>query len=293
MQLISALFFWLLVFVIRLIPFRLLYVLSDFMAFVLHRVFAYRKEVVTENLKACFPEKDASEINQLIRLSYRNLSDILIEGIKGFSMNPQKDQKRYQLLNPELLEKYQQQHKDIMMVTGHYSNWEWGSLFLPTQMHYDNLLVLYKPLKNKYLDHYLRKHRERFHMAIRSMYHTPKAFAEFRNRQTIFTLVADQSPSNVSSSYWINFLGRQTAFLHGIEHYTRLYDLPLVYLDIQRKKRGFYELELSLLTEEPLTLSDGELTTLYARQLEKVIRQKPEDWLWSHKRWKHQPPSSL
>jgi len=292
MQLISVLFFRLLVFLTGLLPFRLLYVLSDFTTFLLHRVIGYRKKVVKHNLGISFPEKEAKEINRLVKLSYRNLSDILLESLKGFSMHPEKDMKRFKLLNPQFLDQYKEQHKNLLMVTAHYNNWEWGSLFLPNQMSFDHVLVLYKPLKNRCLDRYLRKHREHFGLVIRSIYETAESFAELMDKQSVFTLVADQSPSNISRAYWVDFLGRPTAFLHGVEHYARLYDLPVIYIDIQRKKRGFYELTLSSLTDEPLKLKDGEITSLYARKMEEIIRQKPQDWLWSHKRWKHQPPSA-
>ncbi len=291
MQLISALFFWLLVFLIRLLPFRLLYVFSDFLSVFLYRIIGYRKEVVKQNLRNSFPEKNSREIDLLVKLSYRNLSDILLEGLKGFTMSPEKDEDRFKLQNPQFLEPYKKRHQNLLMVTAHYGNWEWGSLFLPNQMNFDHLLVLYKPLKNKYLDNHLRKHREHFGLVIRSIYKTAEAFSELMSKETIFTLVADQSPSNLQRAYWTYFLGQPTAFLHGVEHYARLYNLPVIYLDIQRKKRGFYELTLSSLVEEPLKFKEGEITSLYAEKMEEIIRRKPQDWLWSHKRWKHKPPS--
>ena len=178
------------------------------------------------------------------------------------------------------------------MVASHYANWEWGSYFLTRLMPFENIIVLYKPLKNKYLDRYMLRKRESKGLFIRSILETSKVFDEFKNRPTIFTLVADQSPSNPTRSFWVDFMGQKTAFLHGVEHYARKYELPVVYLDIQRVKRGYYNLKLSLLTDEPNRLSEGEVTARYAAKLEEIIRNKPEDWLWSHKRWKHQWPVS-
>jgi KDO2-lipid IV(A) lauroyltransferase len=292
MQFVSALFFRLMVFLFWLLPFRLIYILSDGFAFLLHHVFRYRFGVVRSNLRRAFPEKDDSEINRLVRLSYRNVADIFVESIKGFTLHPEKQVKRYKLINPEFLKPYAEKQQSVMMTAGHYGNWEWGSYFLTLQIPVFNILVLYKPLKNKMIDAYMRKRRESTGLAIRSILETSKVFEEFKTQPTIFTLIADQSPSNLTRSYWVEFMDQPTAFLHGVESYAKKYGLPVVFLDIQRVARGYYELELSLISDNPNALAEGEITALYAHKMEEVIRKKPEDWLWSHKRWKHQPPEN-
>ncbi len=288
MQFISAIFFWIFVFLTKFLPFRLLYVLSDGVAFLLYRVIGYRKKVVFQNLQMVFPEKDKHEIKRIVRLSYRNLSDIFLESLKGFTLQPEKQIKRYKIINPEFLKAYADKQQSVIMTAGHYGNWEWGSYFLTLQVPFFNILVLYKPLKNKMIDAYMRKRRESTGLAIRSILETSKVFEEFKTQPTIFTLVADQSPSNPARSHWVDFLGRPTAFLHGVESYAKQYNLPVIFLDIQRVRRGYYELELSPLTNDSQSLDEGGITALYARKMEDVIRKKPEDWLWSHKRWKHQ-----
>ncbi len=293
MQFISAIFFWVFVFLTKFLPFRLLYVLSDGVAFLLYRVIGYRKKVVFQNLQMVFPEKDKHEIKRIVRLSYRNLADIFLESVKGFTLQPEKQIKRYKIINPEFLKTYADKQQSVIMAAGHYANWEWGSYFLTLQIPFFNILVLYKPLKNKMIDAYMRKRRESTGLAIRSILETSKVFEEFKTLPTIFTLVADQSPSNPARSHWVDFLGRPTAFLHGVESYAKQYNLPVVFLDIQRVRRGYYELELSLLTNDSQSLDEGEITARYARKMEDVIRKKPEDWLWSHKRWKHQFKQSV
>lgn len=292
MQYLSALFFQLAVFLLRLMPFRLMYLLADGLAFLLHHVVGYRRNVVVSNLRMAFPEKNETEIRRLARLSYRNLADIFLESVKGFSLSPEKQVHRYKILNPEFLQTYANQQQSVIVAAGHYANWEWGSYFLPLQISYFNILVLYKPLKNKIIDAYMRKKRESTGFITQSIMDTAKVFEDFKLKPTLFTLVADQSPSNPNRSYWVNFLGRPTAFLHGIEMYARKYNLPVIFLDVQRVKRGYYELEFSPIVEHPQSLAEGEITARYARKLEEVIRKKPEDWLWSHKRWKHQPNPS-
>jgi len=292
MQFISAIFFWVFVFFTKFLPFRLLYVFSDGVAFLLYRVIGYRKKVVFQNLQMVFPEKDKHEIKRIARLSYRNLADIFLESVKGFTLQPEKQVKRYKIINPEFLKAYADKRQSVIMTAGHYANWEWGSYFLTLQIPFFNILVLYKPLKNKMIDAYMRKRRESTGLAIRSILETSKVFEEFKTLPTIFTLVADQSPSNPTRSHWVDFLGRPTAFLHGVESYAKQYNLPVIFIDIQRVRRGYYELELSPLTNHPQLLAEGDITTLYAQKMEAVIRKKPEDWLWSHKRWKHQPPEN-
>ena len=289
MQFISALFFRVMVFILRLLPFRLIYLFSDGFAFLLHHIIGYRRSVMISNLHMAFPEKDKHEINRLVRLSYRNLSDIIVESVKAFSFTPSKQVKRYKVINPEFLKTYADKQQSVIMAAGHYGNWEWGSYFLTLQISFFNILALYKPLKNKFIDAYMRKKRESTGYLMRS--NTDKrVFEACKTTPTIFTLIADQSPSNPARSYWIKFLGRPTAFLRGLEVYARKYNLPVVFIDIQRVRRGYYELELSHIANDPNSLAKGEITARYARKMEEVIRKKPEDWLWSHKRWKHQSP---
>ncbi len=292
MQIISALFFRVMVFIFRLMPFRLIYLLSDGFAFLLHHIIGYRRSVMISNLRMAFPEKNESEIRRLVHLSYRNLADIFLESVKGFSFTPSKQVKRYKVINPEFLKNYANKQQSFIMATGHYGNWEWGAYFLTLQISVFNILALYKPLKNKFIDAYMRKKRESTGVITQPIMDTAKVFEDFKLKPTLFALIGDQSPSNLSRSYWVDFLGRSTAFLHGIETYARKYNLPVVFIDVQRVRRGYYELELSQITNDPNSLAKGEITARYARKLEEVIRKKPEDWLWSHKRWKHQPNKS-
>jgi KDO2-lipid IV(A) lauroyltransferase len=227
-----------------------------------------------------------AEHKKLVSLSYKNLTDIFVEAVKGFTISGKRIVARHKYINPEFLTPYIEAGKSVMALSAHYGNWEWGGLSTPLQVDYKKVIVLYKPLSNKSADRMARKNRSRTGISMESIYETARLFEHYAKKTTAFYLLADQSPSNASKSYWTTFMGRETAFLHGPERYARLHDLPVIFLDIQRVKRGYYTLEFSLLTNNPVSLPNGEITARYARKLEEVIRKKPENWLWSHRRWK-------
>ena len=148
-------------------------------------------------------------------------------------------------------------------------------------------VAFYLPMNNKYIDNLIQKSRSRMGTTLASVRETRLTFENYTNAPTAFLMIADQSPSIPSRGHWINFMHRETSFLHGPEKHARINNLPLIYIDIQRVKYGYYEVELSVITEKPLELPEGEPTRLYAQCLEKSIHRNPESWLWSHRRWKH------
>ncbi len=272
---------------VGLIPFRMLYFISDGVCFVLYRVLRYRRKVVEDNLLQAFPELSEKEHRELVKKSYKNLADIFVEGIKGFTMSDAQYAKRYRILNTEILEKYRAEKKSAVFMPAHYGNWEWGTKATPPQLGYKNVIIIYKPLSNKPADRFFKKHRSHPGMIMGSIYETLKLFRNYSNDFSAFIMVSDQSPPPVAKKvYWINFLGRETAFIRGAELFARQYEMPVFYSECQRVKRGYYELKLSLITDNAALLPEGEMTKRYANKLEETIRKKPEDWLWSHRRWK-------
>jgi len=277
------------VYLVGLIPFKVLYVISDFMYFLLYRVIRYRRKVVEENIRQSFPKLSDAEFKRLVRLSYKNLADIFVEGIKGFTMSDKQYIKRFTATNFDVLNKYKAAGKSTVLLPAHYGNWEWGTKAGPLQLGYKNVIIIYKPLSNKFADRFFRKHRSHPGLIMGSIYETMKLFRKYSADNSAFVLVSDQSPAPVAKKvYWVNFLGRETAFIRGAELFSRQYNLPVFFLDCKRVRRGYYEITLSLITDDPASLPDGEITARYAKKLEEVILKKPEDWLWSHRRWKLQ-----
>jgi len=249
-------------------------------------VFGYRKKVVYSNLKRSFPEKSEQEIHRIAKDFYTNLSDITLESIKGLSMSKKALQKRYPVLNVDLLDEYLVNNKSVIGLASHYTNWEWGVLSFGFQFKHKSI-GLYKPLSNKYIDSYIKKTRAAWGMNLVSIKNTSDAFNEKHEKPAVYFMVSDQSPSNRKKAIWVKFLNQDTACLHGAEAYAKKYDLPLVYGDIQRVKRGYYNVTISIIEENPKQTKEGEITQKYMKKLEDTVLAKPENWLWSHKRWKH------
>lgn len=287
MNILTATAFFIGQFFVGILPFPILYGFSNILRFFLQNVFGYRRKVIQENLSNAFPEMNGSDLKKLEKKVYRNLSDVLLEGFKSFLMTRKQIIKRHKVINPEILDEYLSSGKSIIGITAHYCNWEWGSLSSSVQIE-ANVVGFYKRLKNRYVDRFVRRSRMKFGTTLVSIVQTGEAFKKHVDNKTIFLMAADQTTikRNLNISHWINFFGREVPFLHGPEKYSKMFDLPIIYIDIQRVKRGFYELELSVLVDNPCELPDGEITKRYANKLEQIIRKKPENWLWSHRRWR-------
>ena len=286
MNMLSYLFLRFMILIVGFMPFWLMYVFSDIVYFFIYHVSGYRRKVVTANLISCFPEKSKEEIKKLEKKYYHHLSDISLETFKGFSMSPKELIRRHHILNPEVADFYFNKGIGAIAVPGHYNNWEWGSLSPGLQLKYP-IVAFYKPFSNLYVDRYAKNHRAKFNTYLASINETSKTFTEFAPKPHAYIMASDQSPVNLKHAYWIDFLNHDTPWLHGPEKYARIHNMPVVYVDIQKVKRGFYELKLILLTDNPSALPEGEITKLYVRHLEQSILNEPAYWLWSHKRWKY------
>lgn len=289
MQRIAYVFFRGMIFLFWLTPFCLLYLLSDFLAFLLYRVVGYRKEIVRANLKKAFPNKSEAEIKAVEKEFYKHLSDIILEGIKGLSMSRGSIKKRYVVRSDavDLLNSFCQE-QSVMIVGGHYGNWEWGAIGATLHVIPD-MVIFYKPIKNKYLDAYVRRTRSAYQTYLRSIKVTRQTFEEFREQNLIYILIADQSPSNRKAAHWVNFMNQETAVLHGPSKYCKKYRLPLFFLHTRRLRRGYYQVYLDYLPEVNQMTDLNAISQLFMSKLEEDIRARPAHWLWSHKRWKYQP----
>lgn len=264
----------------------MLYGLSDFLYFLLYKVIGYRKKVVQNNLRNSFPEKSAEELKTIEKKFYQYLFDIFLEGIKGFSMSKETLMQRQKLITPTMPQDVLDKGKSVLILGGHYANWEWGGMSASFYSSAD-VIVLYSPIKNKYIDDYIKASRAKYDTYFWSSPHAPRAFKKYKEKQASYVLIADQSPSNPKRAHWLNFLNQDTPVLRGAASYAVNYNIPLLFIEIQRVKRGYYTMAVTTLTETPQDYSPEELTALYMNKLEQVIIKKPETWLWSHKRWKH------
>lgn len=279
--------FLLVVLIIGLIPFAGIYLLAEVMFGLSFYLVGYRKKVILQNLSIAFPGNSLMENERVMKGFYRNFSDIMVEAMKAFAMSRNQINKRYVITNPEVLNDFYEKGQSVIAVTGHLANWEWGSLAASLQCKH-KVVAFYKPLSNTHIDRFLKWNRSRFGTTLASIYETSKTFEYYKETPSVFLMVADQSPhvGKRDSAIWANFFDRETAFLHGMEKHARNNNYPVIFIEIARVKRGFYEVILSPLADNVQQLAEGEITRRFAAQLESVIRKKPENWLWSHRRWK-------
>lgn len=269
------------------LPLPVLYVLSDLFFFLLFYFPGYRKAVVLKNLRNSFPDKSDREIRSIARAFYRHLSDSFIESFAIANMSKEEFGRRCIWKNPEVLDKYYKTRKGVISIFGHYGNWEWMSgLPLYTEM---KVLAVYKPLKNIWFDRYIKNLREKFGITAIAANRCLPAMIDYCNKDipTITYFLGDQRPLREHIRYWTKFLNQDTPVLLGAEKIARRLDQAVVFFSMNKIKRGFYEVEIIPVTENPRSTSDYEITESHTRLLEQQIRNHPAYWLWSHKRWKH------
>jgi len=276
------------IYLFSLLPIRLLYVLSDISYVFTYYLSGYRKAVVQHNLRRAFPEKTDAERKEIERRFYRFFNDLLVECIKMGSISADEVNRRMHLVNPEELLGHCRNGSPVILVTAHYGNWELAIHSLSLLSPFPELII-YKPLSNKTFEGIYNKIRSRFGAMMVPMQQTLRKITEYRREAHISVFVADQTPGGHHNHHYIPFLNQQTPVFTGIEKIAGKSNFPVVYCHIDRIKRGRYACTFHTLTTDPASLPHFELTRMHSAHLENIIIQKPELWLWSHRRWKHSP----
>lgn len=275
-----------LLFVVSLIPLRVGYIFADIMYFLLNYVIRYRKKVIEANIKLVFPTITDKEVKNIRNKYYKHLSDFFIESVYSLYISERQLRKRVHFINPELVNEYYQQGKSIIGVTGHYANWEWGYTFPLYCSH--KLLAVYKKLDNKLSDQLFIDIRSRFGgVPIEMSNVLRRVVAASQKKPVMAFLVADQSPAGIPNWHYTTFLGiTGTPVFTGPEKIARVMDAVFMFIEIQKVKRGYYTIKFVTLCENSKQTEPNQLTDQYLRYMEKIIYNKPEYWMWSHKRWK-------
>jgi KDO2-lipid IV(A) lauroyltransferase len=271
-----------------LLPFRILYLLSDILYLLLFHVVKYRRKVVKQNLKNSFPEKSVADRLEIEKRFYKHLSDLIFESIKTISISPKSLKKRFVFSNLTELTKYFEKGKSVIAVSGHYGNWEWGPLATAYELK-EKVLVVYKPLSDNRFEKLINTMRSRFGAILVPMKHTLRKIIEYNSEPHVLVLIGDQTPPREESHYFINFLNQPTAIFLGVEKIAVRTNKPVIYFSINKIKRGYYECLIKPLVEVPNQTKEFEITNIHTQELENIIRNNPEYWLWSHKRWKFSP----
>lgn len=285
----SKLIYWLVyggMWLFSALPFRVLYMLSDFNYLLMYHVWRYRRKVVRENLEKSFPEKTEAERLQIERKFYRYLSDYMLEDLKLLHMSAEDLCQRMIYKNTEQYLELTEKYGGIIVMIPHYANYEWligmGSVMKPG----DVPVQVYKPLKDKYLNELFKQIRSRFGGYNIPKHSTAREIIKLKRegKNMVVGLITDQWPSG--DRYWTTFMGQETAFLNGAERIAKIMNFPVFYCELTKTRRGYCEAEFKLMTEAPKETVEGEITDMFAHELEQTIRREPAYWLWSHKRWK-------
>ncbi|MFT3846501.1 MAG: lipid A biosynthesis acyltransferase [Lacibacter sp.] len=268
------------------LPLPVLYLLSDFVYFMLVYVFKYRKAVVLGNLKIAFPEKTDNERIKIMKDFYHNFCDTFIEMIKMLSWSKEEILKRFKG-NPELMNQWKGKEQSIQLITGHYFNWEMANLGFSAVFNIP-FVVVYMPVKNKPVNEVIKKLRSKNGTVLIPATDFKNQLREILKKQYILVLVGDQNPGIPKKAYWTNFFTKPAPFVKGPEKGAKQNNTILVYTDFYKIKRGYYQFDLELVTTNPGEFKEGELTKILVKKVEESIRKRPANYLWSHRRWKHE-----
>jgi KDO2-lipid IV(A) lauroyltransferase len=281
---IDKVFYLLIVKPIAYLPSPFLFFIADSLYFALFYGIRYRKQVVITQLRASFPKKSEKEIHQIAKKFYRHFSDVLVETLKLIAISKQEAIKRCKIKNEALLHQYYEQNRSVIILMGHYGNWEFITALAPQMKH--QLLALYAPLANHALNDIIRQSRERFGLQLIPKAAARKGISEAQKMTHAIIFLTDQCPTSKQTVYWTSFLNQETAVLTGAEVYARRYDYIVLMGKMKKIKRGYYEFNFELVTKHPRDLDVGVVTDIHTKLLAQQIQEAPEFWLWTHRRWK-------
>lgn len=276
-----------LIWMLSLLPMRVLYVLSDFFYFLFYYIIGYRKGVVLENLKLAFPEKEEQELKRIRKKFFRHFTDLFVESIKAFTISEKTISKRYRYKNPELINELCKKERCIAFMGAHQANWEWS---ISTPLVVDiNCFGAYTKIGNPYFDRVIKSSRMKFGF---DGYETSKTIEAMKQNfekgiHGLYLLLSDQSPQVHKTHYWSEFMGVKVPIHTGAEMLAKKFDMAVVNYSVKKVKRGYFEVTFETITENPNEFDDYAITDKYLAITERNIREQPEYYLWSHKRFKH------
>lgn len=271
---------------LALLPFPVLYAVSDGVYLLLYKLFGYRTGVVRANLRNSYPHKAEAELRAIERTFYRWFCDLVLETVKTLTLTPAQVKARVQVSGEDILRRHAEAGRSVILVMGHWGNWELGGARF-SQLGGHRLHVIYHPLQNKYFDRLVYHMRTRLGNKLYAMNDTMKGMLRDRGQLTATAFIADQTPPP-ERAWWTTFLRQETPVFFGTEKIAQKLGYPIVYVGIERTRRGFYHMRFEDLVPEPTGLPEGRITELHTRRLEEDIDRLPAFWLWTHRRWKHE-----
>lgn len=287
----QRLVFWLaypLLWLISILPFPLFYQVSNMVYFLVYHIIGYRRKTVTANLQLVFPEKSSEEIKGIRKKFYRHMVDMFLEMIKSISIPDEVLKKRFTFTNIEEIHKIRGMDKSILLACGHYASYEWMNALQLYGLDYKGFGI-YKKVKNKYFDQLAKDIRGRYDGILIQTTRATRTITENEKKgiRGVYAMIADQSPKMSRAKAWTEFMGITVPVFTGTEKLAKDLDMAVVYLHVEKVKRGFYEATFKTLTYAAREETEFEITRRYFEELESQIKKAPEYYLWTHKRWKH------
>jgi KDO2-lipid IV(A) lauroyltransferase len=283
-------------FSLAILPLRLLYLFSDAGYYVIYYMVGYRKKTVRKNLSHAFPDKSPKELRCIEKAFYHHFCDYFFETVKLLNMSAFRMKRHFVFKNEELIQYFLKQGRPVILLLGHFGNWEWvTSITLWVKPDDDSVIgQIYRPLRNKVSDRLFIRIRNRFHSVGFNKYDVYKEIVKMRKagKNWLLGFMSDQKPSPSHDPIWVRFLNQDTAVLTGTEKIARHTGAAVCYLDIKKTKRSFYEGKVKLVSENPADNQEFEITKKYMQLLEKTILRDPACYLWTHNRWKYKKPDS-
>lgn len=275
-------------YLVSLLPLPVLFFFARLLYYLLYYVIGYRKKVVRQNLANSFPEKSSDDIIAIEKKFFLFLSQLIFEIIKMTTISEKETLKRVKFSGLEQLEKHFNAGESVLACTGHYGNWELGTLALGLNIS-AKTMVIYKPLSNKIVEAWFNGFRTKYGNIFIAMRQTLRGMAAYKNEPTLFCFATDQAPTRQETKYFVNFLYQPTAALSGLEKIAKSTNRPIYYFKVTVVKRGYYHVEVLPMCLNPSLMDEYEITNLHFKFLEDIIKEQPQYWLWSHKRWKFKP----
>ncbi len=287
MQLLSFILYYPIIWLISKFNFRALYIFSDILHFLIYNVVRYRRKTIFNNLKMVFPEKSKKEIKKIYKQSTKNVTDTFVESFKSLNISEDEMKSRFKFKNIEVINEIESNNQSAIVLCGHFSGFEW--MFIIDRYIKSDFYAVYKRLRNKRFDRLVKNIRSRYNGHLIHTKETRKTIAENvkAGKLDLYAFASDQTPRLQKSHYWNYFMNIWVPIHTGAEMIAKEHNLALVFMRIKKIKRGYYETSFEKITTTPRDYEDYELTDKYMKLVEKEIYNKPDLYLWSHRRWKH------
>jgi KDO2-lipid IV(A) lauroyltransferase len=287
MQLLAYILIYPILWFVSILPFRLLYTVSDLLYILMYHVFRYRKQTVKDNLRLVFPEKSDLEIKTITKKFFHHFCDMILESIKSMTISLESMKARYTFKNLDIIKDFEKQNKSIVVMCAHYGSWEWIFILQTYTTHRG--YAVYKRLQNKYFDRLIKSIRARYNSYLITTKETFSVLEDAKKNGILSMngFISDQTPKKEKARHWNEFMGINVPIHTGAEALAKKLDMPIVFFAVERKKRGYYEATFQTLAENPTDFKDYEITDKFLKLVETQIHEAPEYYLWTHKRWKH------